>query len=768
MAVYTVGIYNLNPTGLIPTGTGSTFVWTGSSSFDGFASITDNEAGVGGQTLDDDSAGAERAIASITIGGNTSLASTADAEYVWTITDSVTGQTFEVVQFQIEQGPAAGLYTLSEQPLVAGRTYTVNASDSNPNAAAGDIAFTYADYGDGQIDGTSGADLIDATYTDPTGLSPDGLTNDSQADSIAAGGGADTVAGGAGNDTILGEAGADLIYGDYDASLTAATIEGEITWTAQGPDATDLTAGFTQDTGAIDATLTFTDDGNNNPVFEVDTTTEYVAAGEETSTVSALRLFGNGDGATSTTTIDFAASAGAAVEDEVQNVSFRINDIDFGAGNHTDQVTVNAYDADGNAVAVTLTPAGGDTVSGNTITADNQADNQADAGGSVLVEIDGPVAQIEIIYGNLQSGTQAIYVTDISYEAIALSGDDSIDGGDGDDTIFGGDGDDTLLGGADNDVLDGGAGNDNLSGGSGDDSLSGGLGGDALDGGAGDDTINVATEDKVDAGAGDDVITLADLAEGPGNITIEGGTTSQTGGDVLDLNGLADRTTLNITSSVGGEATGTIEMFDGTLVSFSNIDNIICFTPGTQILTATGYRAIETLRIGDLLVTRDDGLQPLRWVGSSTVRAAGNHAPIRIAPHVFGGGMGSLLVSPQHRMLLEGYQTELLFGEAEVFAAARHLVDGHGVRVEEGGMVTYIHLLMDRHQVIFAEGVATESFHVAERGLSALSDTAREGLFRACPDLRSNLAAHGPTARLCLKRHEVQAYLQASAPALAA
>ncbi|MBV2361394.1 Hint domain-containing protein [Thalassococcus sp. CAU 1522] len=777
MATYTVGLYNLNPSGLIPTGTGSTFTWTGSSAFNGTAQITDNEAGIGGQTLDDDSNGAEQAIATVTIGGNTSLASTADAELVWTITDNVTGQTFEVVQFQVEQGPAAGFYTLSEQPLVAGRSYTVNAYNSNPDATAGDIAFSYADYGDDVINGTAGADLIDASYTDAGGLSVDGFTNDNQNDSIAAGGGNDTIAGGAGADTILGEGGSDLIYGDY-GTTTAATVGGTLTWTAQGGNNTDLSAGFTQDTGAIDISVGFTDDGNNNPTFLVSTLTEYVGSGENTSTVSALRLFGDGDGASSTTTIDFAASAGAAVEDEVQNVSFRINDIDWGSGNHTDIVTVNAFDALGNPVTVTLTPGGGDTVSGNTITAETVAESQADLGGSVLVEIAGPVAQIEIIYANGQSGTQAVYVTDISYEAIPLGGNDSIDAGNGNDTVFGEAGDDTIIGGngADsidggsgndslrgdggNDTIIGGAGNDTIDGGNNNDSIDGGTGADSVLGGAGNDTISAGQGDSLFGGDGNDVFTLVDLLEpGAGTITIDGGTGAQGQGDRLDLNGLADRTTLNITSNVGGEQTGTITMLDGTVVSFSNIDAIVCFTPGTRILTAAGYRAVETLRPGDPIVTRDDGIQPLRWTAQRTVLARDDFAPVEFAQASLPGAQAPLLVSPQHRMLFEGYRTQLLFGEDEVFAAARHLEDGVLVRRKPGGLVTYIHLLLDRHQVICAEGVPTESFHVGTQGLAALSDAAREDLFATLPGLRSDPARYGDTARRCLKAHEARSLI---------
>lgn len=601
------------------------------------------------------------------------------------------------------------------------------------------------------VTGTGAGDLIDPDFVDGDLDNPDGHTGygpDYVDDSIVAGAGNDTVMAGRGDDTVLGEDGADLIYGDY-GTYTAAPLQEELRWSQQGVDGTNIAAGFTQNTGSIDVMVSFADVGNNNATFTVETTDlQYVGGGETFSSSSSLFLFGDGDGNTSQTVLDFAPSAGASVEPEVQNVSFRINDLDWGAANHTDTVTISAYDANGNPVTVILTPGGGDIVTGNTVTAEQIAESSSDLGGSLLVEIPGPVAQVEILYSNGQNVTHGINVTDVQFEVIPIaSGNDSIDGGAGNDTIFGEAGNDTILGGT------------------GDDSLDGGIGSDSLVGGIGNDTLMVGQGDTAVGGDGDDVFSLVDLAEaGAGTITIDGLTGAQTNGDRLELNGLADRSTLNITSNVGGELTGTIQMLDGTLVSFSNIDSVICFTPGTRILTETGYRPIETLSPGDLLVTRDAGLQPLRWVGSRTVLARGKTAPVNIAPGVLQGQERALLVSPQHRMLFEGYQSQLLFGESEVFAAACHLVDGRDVSIVEGGLVTYVHLMLDSHHVIYAEGAATESFFAGTEGLRTLHPKVRNDLFDKFPDLSSNPGSYGDTARLCLKSFEAAALRQGQRP----
>jgi hypothetical protein len=197
-------------------------------------------------------------------------------------------------------------------------------------------------------------------------------------------------------------------------------------------------------------------------------------------------------------------------------------------------------------------------------------------------------------------------------------------------------------------------------------------------------------------------------------------------------------------------------MLDGTVVTFSNIENIICFTPGTRILTAAGERPIETLVPGDLVVTRDNGPRPVRWIGVSTVPGTGDFAPIAIAPTRLAGARRPLLVSPQHRVLHFGFEAELLFGTPEVLVAARHLVDGGDVQISPRPRVTYIHLMLDRHEVIYAEGAATESFFAGDIGLTAITPRARAELFDRFPALRSDPARYGPTARRCLRRHEAQ------------
>ncbi|MGH1368783.1 MAG: Hint domain-containing protein [Maritimibacter sp.] len=610
-------------------------------------------------------------------------------------------------------------------------------TDFGTGADAGSTQLVFTNGGmvvpDGIVRGTSGDDTIDASYVDgenesvtDTENTVAGLAGD---DTISGFDGDDIIYGGGGADTIDGGDGDDTIYGDDGDYVDAQTL----VWSDEGTDGTSLASGFTQDTGGVEVSVSFTNTGNNSPLYQVETSdTIYTAANEDFDPKSSLYLFGDGDGDSSTTTIDFAAASGSGFVDEVENVSFRINDIDWGSGNHTDVVTVNAYDANGNPVTVTFTPGGGDTVSGNTITAENVADTPAQESGSVLIDIAGPVAEIEILYGNAQGGTQAIWVSNINFDAVpdpALADDDIITGGAGADTIYGEAGNDTITGGD---------------------------GADMLYGGAGDDTIYFGANDTVTGGDGDDTFILdpTNALGGPGStITIVGDETSETSGDTIDFNGLVDWGSIAYDGTGEG---GTVTLSDGTAVSFSNIENvIICFAHNTRIDTPFGERPIQDLRPGDFVLTRDHGPQPIRWVGKRTVHGSKSRAPIRFAKGAFGNTQ-DLFVSPQHRMFYQGGDATLYFDTPEVMVPAKHLINGHSITQIEVPAITYYHVLFDEHEVVYANGAASESFHPGAEGLVAIDPVAREELFSIFPELRADPNHYGDTARTVLKGFEAK------------
>ncbi len=587
---------------------------------------------------------------------------------------------------------------------------------------------------DSNISGTAGDDVMyGGADTSPSGTGRDTMFGRDGDDQIFGGNGRDTIEGGGGDDTIDGGGGRDTIYGD---SQTPPTATSEfLDWSAEGSDEDSISGGFTQNTGTMDVTVTFIDEGNQTGVSVESSATQYTETGEPFDANSSVQISGSGLGATTTTVIAFTPEDGSDLSNEVENISFRINDID--SGGWEDIVTINAYDADGNPVTVTMTAAGNDTVSGQTVTAGAGGDSSNEAAGSVLVEIDGPAHFIEILYSNGNSGGQTFFVTDVHFDTIVPEeGDDLIRGGGGVDTIFGQGGDDTIFG-------DGGA--------------------DVIDGGTGDDTIHAGRNDTIQGGDGDDTFVFdTNQLNGTGTITITGGEGDETAGDTLDFGGLLDKGSIvysNEDDDAGG-LSGTATLTDGTTVNFSEIETIICFRAGTRILTPAGERRVETLGTGDMVLTRDSGIQPLRWTGASRVSGAKALAPVHIPKGIFGAG-SELWVSPQHRMLYAGPMAQWLFGTSEVFVTAQHLVDAGALATAPEAVTQYCHLLLDRHEILFANGAPSESFFPGQSGLEAMDLRARTKLFETCPDLATTPESFGRTARRCLKAHEARMLAEA-------
>ncbi|PFG62702.1 Ca2+-binding RTX toxin-like protein [Thioclava sp. ES.031] len=350
-------------------------------------------------------------------------------------------------------------------------------------------------------------------------------------------------------------------------------------------------------------------------------------------------------------------------------------------------------------------------------------------------------------------------------------GDDYIDGAGADDILYGGTGNDTVLGGSGNDSLYGDAGNDSLVGGTGNDTLFGGDGNDVLQGGAGSDQLDGgAGNDTLSGGGGDTLVGGADADRFidlvPGD-TIDGSET----GDDFDIIDLSDWGWDNVAvhRDAANPENGTIDFYDGNgavvgTVNFSNIEKVIpCFTPGTLIATHKGERAVECLQVGDRILTRDSGFQPIRWIGTRALSAAELLAKpefrsIKIAPGVLGANQPEreMRVSPQHRILLTGPRAQLIAGEPEVLAAARHLVGLPGIEIdEEAEAVTYIHVMFDNHEIVFSDGLWTESFQPGQATMNEMDQAQRAELLALFPELDGEVESY-LAARPSLKRHEAR------------
>ncbi|MBP0483557.1 Hint domain-containing protein [Sagittula salina] len=351
--------------------------------------------------------------------------------------------------------------------------------------------------------------------------------------------------------------------------------------------------------------------------------------------------------------------------------------------------------------------------------------------------------------GTISDGTSTALFSEI--ETLTLSGgDDSMDGaadssgmtvagGAGRDTLTGGAGDDALDGGAGDDSLTGGVGRDTLTGGAGDDTLTGGAGADFLSGGDGDDLIRAGSGDVIDGGGGDDTFSVGTADVDGTALKVIGGETGETLGDTLNISGPA-------TITMTGAEAGTVTWLDGSVLTFSEIEtvnHVPCFTPGTRIATERGAVDAAHIAVGDRVLTRDNGYQPVRWVGQKRltghqIAAEPALCPILIRAGALGRGAPDrdLLVSAQHRVVMTGAAIELLFGEDEVLVAAQHLAGRPGIEQitpKEG--VTYVHFMFDRHELVLSDGAWTESFQPGDLSLGGLDMPQRRELLRLFPML---------------------------------
>ncbi|MEM7732953.1 MAG: Hint domain-containing protein [Pseudomonadota bacterium] len=187
------------------------------------------------------------------------------------------------------------------------------------------------------------------------------------------------------------------------------------------------------------------------------------------------------------------------------------------------------------------------------------------------------------------------------------------------------------------------------------------------------------------------------------------------------------------------------------------ITQVPCFTSGTGIETPKGHTLIEDLRPGDLVVTRDSGAQPVRWIGHRRVDAKGRFVPIRVQKGAF-GATHDLLLSPQHRVLVAHYWSGLLFGEDEVLVKAKDLVNDSNVRpAYDLTDVTYFHVLFDKHEIINANGVACESYLPGSMTSDQFDAETHAEIIEIFPELSDSFENYGRAARMILKSFEAVA-----------
>ncbi|SOB97771.1 Ca2+-binding RTX toxin-like protein [Rhodobacter sp. JA431] len=665
---------------------------------------------------------------------------------------------------------------------------TILGGDGNDLITAGE--------GDDWVEGGAGNDTIygglGPSYPDAINIPDDtDLVQNNGRDVISAGDGDDVVYGEDDDDQIAGGAGNDYLDGGIDED-TIAGDEGDDTIIG-GAGADYLMGGDDQDTflvGSADEGIGDVIDGNEGGV-DYDTldltgagpvSIAYDPANPENGTVSFLDTDGNVLG-----TLDFT---------NIENIIYDEGD---GWVEGTDGADLIDYDYTGDPEGDMIDHADailpGDAANDDRVLAGAGDDTVLAGEGDDTVWSGAGDDSVQGGNGNDsllgEEGADTLEGGDGNDTLEGGEGNDLLDGGQSSDTLSGGEGDDTLIGGEGEDLLNGDAGDDSLSGGNGQDTLYGGDGNDTLDGGDGDDRLygedgdDVLTggqgQDLLDGGAGNDTLSGGDgvdtLLGGDDRDWFEVRTAADGNNDFIDGNeGGDDWDTLDLRGAgpfdvvydPTNDENGTVNFLDsngnvtGTL-TFRNIENVIpCFTPGTMVATPRGERRVEELREGDKILTRDNGIQEIRWVGRRDMSraeliAAPHLRPVLIKAGSLGNGLPEqdMLVSPNHRMLVANERTALYFEEHEVLVAAKHLVDNAGVKPVETLGTSYIHFMFDRHEVVLANGAWTESFQPGDQTLGGMGNAQRSEIFELFPELKTREGIdHYTAARKTLKKHE--------------
>jgi Ca2+-binding RTX toxin-like protein len=589
------------------------------------------------------------------------------------------------------------------------------------------------------------------------GDSSDNVLNGTTADDTINGlGGDDIINGGDGNDTLYGDAGNSLESAGEDASALSLSISNLVSDSSTGDN--NAVAGDT----AIYEKVAQLDDGTwiSGRLVLVETSDSSLNVdlsggdGFEILLNSGNGASSSNGGETATFRMEFFdPSTGEAVS---INSTATFNDLDRNSVGDFEAVSVDASSFTGFGTS-SDTSLDVNNTSSAVIAAGTETNSPSDQDAWFSAGFED---QSSITFTLTTRTSQSGFSMngDLIDDAVVIpliSGNDTIDGGDGDDVIYGEEGDDTLIAGD---------GFDKLYGGDGDDTLYGGGENDELHGGDGADTI---------------VVNSIGTSSNPNNTTVYGdGDGDATDQDTLDVSWFTDNGYTLDQHVQNGDDDG--NGFTGEMV-FSNSDTgetanvnyfdieefVICFTPGTAIATPQGEVAAETLKEGDRVFTRDNGVQKIRWVGQKDLTEIDfarqeSLAPVLIQKGALGNGLPErdLMVSPQHRVLLSSERAQLYFEEREVLSPAIHLVGMPGISKARPAQTSYIHFLCDNHEVVLSNGAWTETFQPGVASLKGLQSAQRDEVLSLFPELATQGGLDDyASARKSLKKHETRLLL---------
>lgn len=212
--------------------------------------------------------------------------------------------------------------------------------------------------------------------------------------------------------------------------------------------------------------------------------------------------------------------------------------------------------------------------------------------------------------------------------------------------------------------------------------------------------------------------------------------------------------------------TYTVEDEDGnTDVGLVNLTTATpCFTLGTLIETPTGPIPVEQLRPGHLVLTLDQGPKPIIWIGRRVLDPEElddrpHLKPIIIAAGAIAPGLPyqDLIVSPQHRVMLRSKVALRMFASAEILVAAKKLLTHEGITVREHNPegVQYYHFLFDDHQIVYSNGMPTESLYFGPEVRKTLPPEGLAEIMELFPQFSTTGFAWPPARKVIMKSKQI-------------
>lgn len=289
------------------------------------------------------------------------------------------------------------------------------------------------------------------------------------------------------------------------------------------------------------------------------------------------------------------------------------------------------------------------------------------------------------------------------------------------------------------------------------------------------ETDNAGTPDYVayDIGDGPETGQIDSVVVLAGTVTFHDGTTfSNDFGVFQDTNGNIFMMVLDSSPELASQGIDTVTFTSVVTSDFSGVNqfnkddlDFVCLTAGCLVETPTGPVRTDRLRRGDVVNTLDRGPQPIVWIGKRRLRfdtRPGPGQPIRIAQNTLGPGLPhrDTLLSPHHRLLAQTSPGYALHDPLGALAPAKALTRHTGIRALRGRReITYFSLLLPRHEIIIANGIAVESLYPGPEVFAALSAPERSEWMRLAA--RDGRVTGTPPARLMLTVAEARAALDA-------